>query len=440
MKKTCLCALLIAALPAMVLAGPSLDTLLQQRLGDAPLAADAVARDGFSVWVGDHGMPAMPRLQAGDAPSGVHAEWTWRDEPEGLRLRLGATLQHPDRDSLLPVATLEGSELSAPLGAGRVYLSQQRRQWGPGWMGSLILDGNAPPIAAIGWHKTDQRRPETSWLRWLGPWQADMFMGSLGGHAQPRRPWLIGMRLAVEPLEGWTLGLSRTIEWGGRGRDQSLRSLWRALSGNDNVGENGIDEHNQPGNQMAGFDLRYHHAARDKGAVDWSAYAQAVGEDEAGGLPSKMLVLAGADVGGRLSSAEGSGGAGRWRAFVEWADTGMRHGTGGEFQPGAYRHSAFARGYSQYGVNLGHPIGGDATLLSVGGLLGSGAAQVVAVLHRGRALEGSQYFVPGERLWGASLALQAPEAAAWRWGAAFNALRHSGRNEVSSQAWLGRAW
>lgn len=426
-----MCALLMAALPALAKAGPLLDEMLQQRLGSDPPAARLVPRDGITGWVGDHGQPDMPRLQQGNAASGLHAQWTWRDEPGGLRVRLGATLQDPDRGSRLPLASLEGSEISLPLGMGRVYLSQERRHWGPGWMGSLVLDGNAPPIAAAGWRKDDDRPFESRWLRWMGPWQADVFMGSLGAHAQPRRPWLVGMRLAVAPVEGWTLGLSRAMQWGGRGRDQSLSSFWKGLVGKDNVGDDGIDLNNQPGNQMSGFDLRYHHAA-EGGSGDWSAYMQAIGEDEAGGLPSKMLWLAGADVGGMA-------GAGRWRAFVEWADTGMRHAFG-DFQPGAYRHGAFARGFTQHGVNLGHPIGGDATLVSVGGLLGTSAAQVVAVLHRGRALEGSQYFTPGERLWGASLAVNAPEAAAWRWGAAVNALRRSGQNELSAQAWLGRGW
>lgn len=436
-------ALLTAALPALLPAvghaGTDPDALFERARHDGVPLAEISGRDGLSAWVGDAGQPAMPRLQHGDAPSGLHGQWTWRDEPGGWRVRLGATLQRPEAGSALPVATLEGSELSLPLGAGRLYLSQQRRHWGPGWVGSLILDGRAPPLAAAGWRKADEQPFHTPWLRWLGPWQADVFMGSLGAHEQPRRPWLIGMRLAVQPLEGLTIGLSRTLQWGGRGRDQSLTSFWHALTGRDNVGDRGIDAANEPGNQMAGYDLHYHHAG-DGAFSDWSAYLQGVGEDEAGGLPSKLLWLAGADTGGRLGLGDDAGAdAGRWRAFVEWADTGMRHAFG-TLQPGAYRHPAFARGYTQYGVNLGHPIGGDATLVSVGGLLGSRNAQLVAMFHRGRALQGSQYFTPGERLWGASLALSAPDSAAWRWGASLNALRHGGRNERSAQAWLGTGW
>lgn len=378
--------------------------------------------DGVRLWAGGSSFKGLPGLASMPAGSGLHISRTWLDDPEGWRARLGATVARLDGETRFMA---EGTEISAPLLGGRLYASQERRHWGPG-RASLFLDAQAQPVAAVGWRREQALAPRTAWLRWLGPWTADLFFGTLQGHEAPRRPWLIGMRIELEPAQGFALGLTRTLLWGGRGRDEGLRSLLRALAGHDNAGDDGVDVHNQPGNQMAGVDLRYTGSWAGQG--HWTVYGQIAGEDEAGQMPSRFLGLAGVSVG-----------RGAWTGFAEWADTGMRHAYG-EHQPGAYRHAVFSSGYTQWGRQLGHPVGGDVVLHTIGARLGGDSMEATVALHRGRALPGAMYFAPGERLNGLGLALSSTRgrpADGWAWGLAVQALRHGGRTERVLQVSVG---
>lgn len=440
-RKAIWLALAVVACPAY--AGPQFDWLVQRHR--SPMTTSAItpaaslqyapSDDGLLVWSGTRDVPPMPLVVQGEVGWGVKLTRTLRGEAgDDLRVRLGATLNKVRSSTGLPSATLEGSELSIPFAAGRLYASQERRHWGPGWVGSLILDGGAPAIAAVGWRKADDRPFETSWLRWLGRWNAEVFFGGLADHREPERPWLVGMRFTLEPIDGLQLGLSRVLQWGGRGFDESPKSLLRSVLGKD---PNSDVDGGEQGNQLAGVDLRYGWRYAPAGSA--ALYGQAIGEDEAGELPYKFLLLAGGEIGGRFSGATLPALKGAsWRIFAEWADTGMRHAYG-THQPGAYRHHVYKRGYVHHKRVLGHQIGGDAELVSLGGLLDDGNTSAMLVLHAGRALSGAQHFSAGDKIRAASLALQSPIGAA-RWGLALNAVRYGSHRDHHGQAWVGWDW
>lgn len=406
----------------------------------------APALEGGMIRIGSTRALPMPRVGEGGVGnavgSGVRIGRSLIDRSDGIRVHLGASLNrvpdHDDPGGRLPRASLEGLELSAPLGAGRIYASQQRRHWGPAWMGSLILDGAAAPVAALGWRKNDDQPFAARWLHWLGPWSADVFAGRLSGQQQPRHPWLIGMRVTAQPFAGLEIGLSRTIQWGGAGRDESWSSLWRALKGNDNVGDSGVTKDNEPGNQMAGYDIRYAHALG--GGQTLAGYAQAIGEDERNHKPYKFLVTAGLEWSGRFARTGGALWAGySWRVFGEWSDTGMRHAFG-THQPGAYRHGAFASGYSNARQPLGFPAGGDVTLGSLGAIIDGPSASLIAVLHAGHALRGAQSFTAGDSIRAFSVGAQMPWRS-WRVGASLDLLRASSTHRRSAgQLWAAWDW
>ncbi|MFP6854547.1 MAG: capsule assembly Wzi family protein, partial [Opitutales bacterium] len=150
----------------------------------------------------------------------------------------------------------DGSYLSTRLGNYSFSLDQLDRWWGPGWDGSLILSNNARPVPAI----TAQRRIpnafESPWLNWLGPWNSTTFMGRMEDDRTGfPHPWLFGSRLDFAPtiVPGLEVGLSRTIQWGGKGRPNGLGTFVDAWLSQDN----GSNIAQQPGNQLAGIDLRY---------------------------------------------------------------------------------------------------------------------------------------------------------------------------------------
>jgi len=381
-------ALLGMALPITAQAGLSLDEALarHRELFDAAVAltpstpGDDLA-DGITVSVGNHGLQTPALLGQADGRGSIQ----WRGRmgfDAGVRGRLGIAWRDIDD----PQFSLDGTELSVPLAAGRAYVSAMRRHWGPHWSSSLIYDAAAPALPAFGWRKTDATAFEIPWLSWLGPWTADFFAGRMSGHIEPRYPWLIGARVQIAPLPGLELGASRVIQWGGKGRPQTARSLWRALLGIDNA-KPGQRPEDEPGNQLAGFDARFTVRASD--TQTFSIFGQAIGEDEAGGMPSRYIGSAGADAAFKLGDAS-------LRVFAEGANTVMG-GIAGEPRPGStYRHHLYQQGYTLQGRPLGHPAGGDVRLGTLGVLGDHGAVAAMLMVHGGKAYDRALLFpTPG---------------------------------------------
>ena len=194
---------------------------------DTPLALDPEARDGVIAAFGGPGNDLPPLLRPimrGEGGIQVRATTSFLDGE--VQARFGAAVRAGDDHPW----TFDESSISAPLGAGRIYASVERRHWGPSWTGSLILDAGARPLPAIGWRKDDSRPFVDAPFSWLGPWRTDVFIGELKQSSGPDRPYLIGARFQFMPIDGLELAISRTMQWGGSGRPESASSLFRALT------------------------------------------------------------------------------------------------------------------------------------------------------------------------------------------------------------------
>ena len=377
-----------------VQAGLSLDeSLARSRAlangrGLSPVTLDSGADGAATVAIGGPGndIPTLLRpMLRGQGGLQLRARTTLLDG--AVAARFGAAWWAGDDHPF----SLDGSAVSTRFGNGELYASVERRHWGPGWTSSLILDGGAKPLPAFGWRKIEPAPFRTPLLSWLGPWNADMFAGQLSQRNGPRRAHLLGGRFQFMPFDGLELAVSRTIQWGGSGRPESLGSLFRAVVGDDNTYV--ANDPNEPGNQLAGFDARY--TLRLGADRSLSVYGQAIGEDEAGALPSHYLGSAGADVAFAFRGAS-------LRVFAEAADTSMEGAFGSPRLGAAYRHHIYTDGYSQLGRPLGHPAGGDVRLASAGVLVESGNWAATVIAHRGRAYRTAELYAPGARLSGAN--------------------------------------
>jgi membrane-associated phospholipid phosphatase len=230
----------------------------------------------------------------------------------------------------------------------------RRTWWGPGWRSSLILGNSAPALTGVSLQRAAGGVSTSPWLSWLGPWNLEAFVAQHEGDAEPAYAWLVGQRLSARPWPGIELGLSRTAQWGGRGRDQSARNFMHMLVGSGTNADTKDQQAADPGNQVAGFDLR----ARCPSGWPCAGYVQLIGEDMAGYTPSRYLSLYGVEA----WSADG-----RRRYTVEYADTACSSTPDAKREVGcAYRNFQYPNGYASAGRWLGASQGPDARLLSFG--------------------------------------------------------------------------
>lgn len=241
------------------------------------------------------------------------------------------------------------------------------RQWGPAWDGSLILSPAARPFPSVAVDADSGSLSESKWWWWLGEVQFSGFLGQLeSDRGDVPNPWLMGMRLVIRPWPWLEFGLSRTMQLGGEGRDNSLKAFLKSFLGRDNsCYQPGCPE--QPGNQLGGFDARL---SLDSWLPGVALYGQIIGEDSRPDdipVTAKNMYQAGAE----------------WRrddalVFAEWTDSTAK--TSGI----AYNHFIYTDGYRYKGRPLGYWGDGDSNIWTIGGLLNNLAGgQALAVARYG---------------------------------------------------------
>jgi hypothetical protein len=299
-------------------------------------------------WLRDFG--TTPREEGA---LGARASWLG----DHLALNLEATVvsdPHDDR-----AVRADGSYLGLNLWNVAITAGYRDRWWGPGWDGSLILSTNARPIPSLTIERNTSEPFETKWLSWLGYWRASLSIGETedAGLDVPKVRFLAA-RVDLKPATWLELGLSRTAQWCGGTRECSFGVFGDLLIGRDNRDPSAPDN-DEPGNQMAGYDLR---VRSPWNRLPLAFYTQWIGEDEAGGLPSKFLGLAGLE-----AWSDFGFGSMRWRA--EYADTACTFTRQEPDLNCAYRNSLYPQGYTHRGRVIGHSLDNDSRMVSVGAIL-----------------------------------------------------------------------
>jgi hypothetical protein len=257
-------------------------------------------------------------------------------------------------------ARYDNSMIGAVVGNWSIAASTQERWWGPGWDGSIILSNNARPIPSLTIDRVFTDSFDSKWLSWLGPWDMSVMFGQLEKERHVPDAQFFGMRFNIRPFPTLEIGISRTAQWCGDGRPCDADTFVDLFLGRDNVGDDDIGEFNEPGNQLAGFDLRW-----TPGFLNHSVgiYAQAIGEDEAGGFPSRYMGQLGIDWSGYLFD--------RWssQAFLEYSGTACQFHESSKRYNCGYNHGIYETGYRYRGRPIGHGADNDAELISAGFML-----------------------------------------------------------------------
>ena len=295
----------------------------------------------------------------------------------GNRLAISLAGQVIDNPGDGKIYRMDGSSIGVIVGNYSIGANTLDRWWGPGWDSNLILSSNARPIPSISIDRVFTDPFRTKWLSWLGPWDLAIHYGQLESEREIPDARFFGMRINFKPLPSLEVGLSRTAQWCGRGRPCGFDTFADTLLGIDNIGGQGVTAANEPGNQLAGMDFRW--ATKVLG-MPVAFYGQLIGEDEAGGLPSRYLGQVGIEAGGMFDT--------NWsyRWFGEFAGTSCQFHESSEIFNCAYNHSIYKTGYRYRGRAIGHGADNDARIVSTGLMLSSVDSSQWDVLARFGAL------------------------------------------------------
>ena len=289
---------------------------------------------------------------------GLSGGLSWQGERFALNLNATLAANPFDDDEIRP----DGSYLGLTLGNWLLSVGWQERWWGPGRDGSLILGSNARPSPGLAIQRNRSTPFETRWLGWIGPWTLTTFMNQLDDERFVNDALLFGMRVTLRPINSLEIGLSRTAQWCGDDRPCGFDAFTDLLLGNDNRGVN-VDPDDEPGNQLAGIDMRW---VLPK-SLPVALYMQWIGEDTRRGGPElgSWLRQVGIEHWGFLGSLS-------HRTHLELSDTTCREGGFGfsDLKPNcAYEHSIYQTGYRYNGRSMAYGTDGDGLTWSLGSTL-----------------------------------------------------------------------
>jgi hypothetical protein len=334
------------------------------RLASRPIALEAGVSAGEAGLFRD-----FDTLAREDAELSARADYA--NGRMSATLKLAGVADPADDKSL----RLDGSNLSVQLGNWLLSANTLDRWWGPAHESSLILSNNARPMPTVVVERASARPFKTPWLSWLGPWRLSFGLSRMEGEREDiDAPLFMAWRVVIMPFKDIEIGFSRTAQFCGDQLECNLDTYVDMLIGNDNVGIDATPE-SEPGNQMAGFDLRW---SSPIGDLPYALYGQYIGEDESSYLPAKYLAQLGAEVWKPLRDG------GMLQAFLEYASTTCSANTNrGPYYNCAYNQGRFnVEGYRYHGRSVGHTSDSDAenyalglTYATAGGRLWSATAR-----------------------------------------------------------------
>ena len=235
-------------------------------------------------------------------------------------------------DYTLDRSYLEYTSKIANFGLGAID-----RHWSFSDRTSLILSHNARPIKSI--YLELKNTFSHNWLPKKANWSFEIFNGFIGNSHINSKSMLLGARATLSPIEGLDFEIIQTSQWGGEGYENGINALGAALFLDTN------DKSNANINKMAGFGVSY---LTRNNLIPIRIYGQAVGEDEAGNLPSCYAYLAGIEYSNKKIKYPTTLG-------VEVVDTRIDTTSHGNCGPNTfYNNSVYD--YSNHGVTLGSAI------------------------------------------------------------------------------------
>jgi len=174
----------------------------------------------------------------------VGAEWMGSNT--AIRIQVGAqTTGHRDHQTLL----LDGSYLAQRINNVAIFVGYQTHWWGPGWDTALSLSNNARPFPQVGYRRLSTKPFTWPILRWLGPWNHEMFFGVFNDPRLARNTVFHGTRFEFNPFKGFSFALAHLQEFCGTGHPcEPIAELTNFQNGN---------AHQSKSKDETNFDFKY---------------------------------------------------------------------------------------------------------------------------------------------------------------------------------------
>jgi len=237
---------------------------------------------------------------------------------------------------------LDRSYLQYTSGIATFGVGAINRHWSLSNNESLILSHNARPSKAI--YLKLKNRFGYDWLPSKANWSLEVFNGYTEGSLKNSNSMLLGIRTVLSASERLDFEILQTSQWGGNDYSSGISALGSALIFDTNKDSNANI------NKMAGFGISY---LIPSNKIPLRIYGQAIGEDEAGNLPSCYGYLAGLEwTNTEIKYPTVVG--------IEAIDTRIDTSTNGYCGPNTmYNNSTYK--YSNYGDTMGAEISTEGT-------------------------------------------------------------------------------
>jgi hypothetical protein len=231
-------------------------------------AASQMVQDSssFSAYFDATNAPEVVRGFDALGRENVQTQGTLSWNGESTFIQLSAGVQSHDHFDTQTVM-LDGTYIAKQIDGAAVYAGYMTHWWGPGWISALSLSNTARPIPQIGISRIDTTPFKTKWLSWLGPWQAEFFVGVLRGDGLSGNTLIDGLRINFNPAPGLDIGLARMDEACGQGHPCNPLNYFNF--------NNSVSKPSKT-NDQGDIDIKYSHAV---GTVELSAYLQVMNED-----------------------------------------------------------------------------------------------------------------------------------------------------------------
>ena len=185
-----------------------------------------------------------------------------------------------DQDKL----KFDNSYINYEKGVTNLTIGKVDRIWSFSEKSSLILSSNSRPLEAISINL--KNKFDTKWLPSTANWSVEIINGSTKNSLQDENSMLTGARVVISPSKRLSFEFLQTAQWGNK-NDKLYSSNIDAFFMDTNLGKNASV------NKMAGFGVSY---SAPLNGNTYRFYGQAIGEDEAGNLPSCYASMAGLEL------------------------------------------------------------------------------------------------------------------------------------------------